>query len=389
MLKKVKVIKSINEDPLSYLIDLIIRLSKILTKGRGLTRNGVKAFLLFFLTGGLVYQHTILPTTVWDIVKLYWIPLIFLIYFFMDLGENIDKINNFFKKLSQKTDFIYESIMDGSISHNDLELYLMTLPFSYDQIINIIEKLVSDEQFTSSSQNSLLQNNAIYRVDTYSSIKESFTNPLIIDGSEVNVEWTSSAVCVFLKKTSGKLPKKYLNNLIEMYKEYPSVLVAIGFFHQYRLDKTDENGIIAKTDIQMEQKDLKTQINKDDTDIQMEHSDLKTQINKDDIAYFKIGYEFKYDNVLYNIFSKIFIILFAIFIIYSLLALNNIDKGNDDFYFVGLLALVLTGFKFISYVQRNEFIWSIKKHLKKYHFIDDDFVANKIINDLNKAMYDS
>ena len=371
MPKILKPKESINEDPVSYLIDLIIRLSKILTKGRGLTRNGVKALFLFFLTGSLVYQHTILPTTAWDIVKLYWIPFIFLIYFFMDLGKNIDKINDFFKKLSQKTDFIYESIMDGSISHDDLELYLMTLPFSYDQIINIIEKLVSDEQFTSSSQNSLLQNNAIYRVDTYSSIKESFTNPLIIDGSEVNVEWTSSAVCVFLKKTSEKLSKEYLNNLIKIYKEYPSVLVAIGLFHQYRLDKTDENGIIAETDIQMEQRDLKTQINKDDT------------------TYFKIGYEFKYDNVFYKIFNTTFIILFIIFIIFLFLVLNSIDKGNNGFYVLGLFALVVINSTVLSYVQRNEFIWSIKKHLKKYDFIKDDFVANKIINDLNKAMYNS
>ena len=371
MPKKLKLIKSINEDPVSYLIDLIIRLSKILTKGRGLTRNGVKAFLLFFLTGSLVYQHTILPTTPWDIVKLYWIPLIFLMYFFMDLGQNIDQINNFFKKLSQKTDFIYESIMDGTISHDDLELYLMTLPFSYDQIINIIKKLVCDEQFTSSSQNSLLQNNAIYRVDTYSSIKESFTNPLIIDGSEVNVEWTSSAVCVFLKKTSEKLPEKYLKNLIKMYKEYPSVLVAIGFFHQYRLDKTNENGIIAETDIQMEQRDLKTQNNKDDT------------------AYFKIGHEFKYDNILYKIFSIISFILFIIFIIFAFIYINNIDNEYYFYYAMGLFALFLINSKVVSYIQRNEFIWSIKKHLKKYHSIEDDFVANKIINDLNKAMHNS
>lgn len=371
MRRILKPIKSINEDPVSYLIDLIMRLSKILTKGRGLTRNGVKAFLLFILTGSLVYQNTILPTIPWDIVKLYWVPLIFLMYFLMDLGQNIDKINNFFKKLSQKTDFIYESIMDGSISHNDLELYLMTLPFSYDQIINIINKLVCDEQFTSSSQNSLLQNNAIYRVDTYSSIKKSFTDPFIIDGSEVNIEWTSSAVCVFLKNTSEKLPKEYLNDIIKMYKEYPSVLVAIGFFHQYRLDKTNENGIIAETDIQMEQRDLKTQNNKDDT------------------AYFKIGYEFKYDNILYKIFNTAYYILFIIIIIFALLVLNNTDDKYYSFCFFGSSALILIESKIVSYIEKNEFIWSIKKHLKKYHSIEDDFVANKIINDLNKAMHNS
>ena len=149
------------------------------------------------------------------------------------------------------------------------------------------------------------------------------------------------------------------------------MLVAIGLFHQYRLDKTDENGIIAETDIQMEQRDLKTQINKDDT------------------TYFKIGYEFKYDNVFYKIFNTTFIILFIIFIIFLFLVLNSIDKGNNGFYVLGLFALVVINSTVLSYVQRNEFIWSIKKHLKKYDFIKDDFVANKIINDLNKAMYNS
>ena len=120
MVQIIKPKEPINDDPISYLIDLIIRFSKILTKGRGLSRNGVKAFLLFLLTAGLLYGNTNMPTKTFDILKLYWVPLIFMVYFLADLGRNIDRVNNFFKKLSQKTDYIYETIMGGTINHVDL-----------------------------------------------------------------------------------------------------------------------------------------------------------------------------------------------------------------------------------------------------------------------------
>jgi len=42
-------------DPISFLVDLIIKISKNLTKGRGLSRRGVNALFLFFLTALLLY----------------------------------------------------------------------------------------------------------------------------------------------------------------------------------------------------------------------------------------------------------------------------------------------------------------------------------------------
>ena len=332
--------KSIDEDPIAYLIDLVISFSKILTKGRGLSRNGVKAFLLFLLTAGLLYQNTILPTNTWEIVTLYWIPLIFLTYFFIDLGRNIDRINNFFKKLSQKTDFIYENIIDGSISHEELEFYLRTLPFSYEQITDIIKKLVDEGQFTAGAQNSLLKNNAIYRIDTLPLIRDSFINPISIEDSTVNIEWRSSATCVFLKNNSGNLTKEYLDKLIEKYKESPSVLVAIGFHHHYRKDDTENN-------------------------------------------YFKIGYEFKdskpwlkITKFLYNLSIVVFIIL----ILFILANLSEKEKFVVYFYIIGFLPIIMM--LIISYVEKNELIWSLKKHLKNYD-LKDDFIVQNILHDLN------
>jgi len=37
-------------DPISYFVDLIIQISKNITKGRGLSRRGVNALFLFCLT---------------------------------------------------------------------------------------------------------------------------------------------------------------------------------------------------------------------------------------------------------------------------------------------------------------------------------------------------
>lgn len=335
--------KSIDEDPIAYLIDLVISFSKILTKGRGLSRNGVKALLLFLLTAGLLYQNTILPTNTWEIVKLYWIPLIFLMYFFVDLGRNIDRVNNFFKKLSQKTDFIYDNIMEGSISHDELEFYLRTLPFSYEQITEIIIKLINEGQFTAGAQNSLLQNDVIYRIDTLPLIKESFINPISIKDSTVNIEWMSSATCVFLTNMSGNLTTEYLDKLIERYKEYPSVLVAIGFHYYYRKSDTDE------------------------------------AVNN----YIKIGSEFKNSKLWLKIANFSFIVQTLIFLssgIY-LISLNPDKQISFMIYVFYSGILFITGIFVSSYVAQNQFIWSLKKHLTNYD-LKDDFIVDTILYDV-------
>lgn len=248
--------KPIDENPIAYLVDLIISFSKTISKGRGgLSKNGVKALLLFLLTAGLLYAHTELPSKPWDIVKLYSVPFIFLLYFFVDLGKNIGWVNRFFKKLQQRTDFIYENIMEDTISHEDLELYLMTLSFSYEQIKTIIQKLVDSAQFTPNIQKSLLQNKIIYRVDTFPLIKDSLINSGVLN----NIDWAPPAVCIFLSNENENLPKEYLDKLINKYREHPSVLFAIGYFNQYKKDEPD-------------------------------------------IIYFKMGYEFKYTASLLKFF---------------------------------------------------------------------------------------
>jgi len=99
-----------------------------------LSKNGVNALLLFFLTSGLLISYVPWPTTLIEGLKLFIVPLIFLWYAVVDLAKNIDKINNFFQRLGQTTDFIYDSIMKGSIKHKDMNLYLSYLPFNFEQI---------------------------------------------------------------------------------------------------------------------------------------------------------------------------------------------------------------------------------------------------------------
>lgn len=317
----------------SYLLDLIIQISKTLTKGRGLSKNGVNAFLLFLLTAGLIYTNTEMPTTYSARFKLYFVPLIFLIYFIVDLGKNIEKVNRFFKRLQQRTEFTYDNIMKGAISHEDLEFYLWTLPFSFDQIKNIIEKLVNSGQFTPYVQNNLLRNKEIYRVDILPFIKDSL----------INIDWAPSAVCVFLSEMSGNLPTEYLDKLIEKYGKHPSVLVAMGYFHRYKNGGQD--------------------------------------------VYFKLGYEFKYTKYLVMFLKYSIIALFALVVSLGiiLILLPTSQQIYYTKYFFGLAVLsVITAFIF-DYVREHHFIWSIKRYIKKFNSLKDNYVIEKIISDMDEA----
>lgn len=82
-------------DSISYLVELIIQISKYITRGRGLSKNGVNALLLFFLTFGLLISYVAWPITIKEGLKLFIVPLIFLWFVVVDLAKNIDKINNF------------------------------------------------------------------------------------------------------------------------------------------------------------------------------------------------------------------------------------------------------------------------------------------------------
>ena len=238
--------------------------------------------------------------------------------------------------------------MDGTISHADLELYLMSLPFSYEQITSIINKLVDDGQFTSDAQKNLLHNNAIYRIDTFPLIKKSFIEPVLLKDSMMDIEWAPPAVCVFLRKMRGNLPAKYLDEVVEKNKACPSILVAIGFYHHYRNDD--------------------------------KHNNI--------VPYFKIGYEFKNSKPWLNIVNYLFILLFTIFVLFSLTVITLFPSKSESlvFYQMGLGFLAAVLFFIQLHVRKNQFIWSIRKHLKNYKIIKDDYVAEKIANDVHGAI---
>lgn len=335
-------------DSISYLTELIFQLSKYVTK-RGLSKNGVYALELFFLTGGLLLTNTQMPTTLMGILKIYSFPLLFFLYFFMDLARNIDGINIFFRKLGQKTEFIYQNIIDGNINYEDLELNLSDLNFSYKQITDIIKKLVDSEQFTPNAQNRLLQNRAIYRIDTLPLIKDSFINPITFNNiltedsdaigtNSINIKWTPSAVCIFLSKMPNNLTNEYLDKLREKYREHPSVLIAIGHFYKYK---------------------------------------------KSEDTYIKMGNEFKYSGNISKILKFLVASIFVIFISYAIYVGPSPNNGQQtiNLYLVGLAALLIIFLLVHNYVEKNDLTWSLKSHLKNYDVIKDDFVVNKIISD--------
>ncbi|VVB89604.1 Uncharacterised protein [uncultured archaeon] len=342
---------------IAYLVELIIQFSKYITKGRGLSKNGVNALLLFLLTAGLLYTNTEMPKTLMDGLKLYWVSLIFLCYSLVDLANNREEINRFFRRLGRRIEYTYEKIMDGSINYEDLEYELSDLSFSYNQIKDIIKKLIDSGQFTPNIQSSLLLNNSIYRIDIMQLIQDSFIKPVIINPVQeqeqfeqgkkaiietlpINIKWTSSAVCIFLSKRRKNLSKEYLDELIDKYGEYPSVLIAIGHFCRYK--------------------------------------------RGEDTYFFRIGTEFKYTKLRTKFSMALLLSTTAIFLVFAFSMINlpvNV-KQSYSFYSSVIIALVLLSALVFIYVANNDLLWSLKSHLKKYNVIKDDFLASEIISDL-------
>ena len=321
--------ESFSIDPVSYFTELIIQISKNLTKGRGLSKRGVNAFFLFLLTGSLLYVNTIMPTNFINILKLYYIPIIFLIYFIYDITKNIQKLDRFWRRIFQKTDFGYNNIINGNISLGDLEFYISTLSFTREQIEHIILNMQDSDQFTPNIQNGLLHNKNIYRVDTLPLIKESL----------INFNWTSSAICTFLRFTRRNLSPEYLDKLIDKYGENPSILFAIGHFHNYNIHN---------------------------------------------LSFYKMGNEFKCFKDLYN---KVFTYTILFFIgINLLLMLIFLIYYEYRIFILGLtiltFVLYLLIFRFIKILTNKIFTFIITRHIKKYDCVDDNNIINKLIDDL-------
>lgn len=216
----------IDTDPYSYVSDLIINLSKSITKGQGLSQRGVNSLFLFVLTSGLLYSYTQFPQNLTGFFDIYKVPLIFLFYVFMDLLKNIPRINNFFMITFNKSDFIYCSILSGSIRIYDLEYYLKKLPFNSEQLMNITNYLIENDHFSSRFQSSLMRNDALYII-----LSNNYVKKLILDH-----DFTSQSVCIYLRQTRDRLSDEYLDELIKKYGNFSSVLFCIGFYNFYKSD---------------------------------------------------------------------------------------------------------------------------------------------------------
>jgi hypothetical protein len=224
-----KISKYIDTDPYSYISELIIQISKNITNGRGLSQAGVNSLFLFLLTGGLLYEHTIFPQTTIGFFKLYIVPLLFLLYFFIDILKNIPRINTIFMITFRRNDFVYSNIISDSINLYVLDYYLRNLPFNSEQVINIVKNLIRNKQFSPSSQTSLMHNRSLYGIKSINYIKN-----LLLD-----FNFTSSSVCIFLYHMQNSLDYEYLDKIIDKYGCFPSVLFCVGHFHKYKKDDSN------------------------------------------------------------------------------------------------------------------------------------------------------
>lgn len=330
--------KVIDIDPVSYISDLLIQLSKYITKGQGLSKKGINSLLLTILTSGLLYVNTTFPKTTGEFLKLYIIPILFLLFFIIDLSKSINPVNRFFKRIFQRTEFIYYEILSGRVSLNDLDFNINIISFEKNKLEKIIDYLTKNDQLTPKIQISLLSNTSIYRLDALPMVKERM----------LQMNWESSAVCTFLKKTALNLSRGYLDELIEKYDEKPSIKFAVGHFHGY-----DE-----------------------DSDI-----------------YYKLGKQFKFKNPLLK-FSRFLVFMSGITLIaiISVVILSTILKLSisnivipiyQGFVYVFALAIIST----IVISNHNSYFLSrtLKKYIINNSDIKNEFIIDEIISDITDA----
>ena len=330
--------KIIDIDPVSYISDLLIQFSKYITKGQGLSKKGVNSLLLTVLTSGLLYVNTTFPKTTGEFLKLYIIPVLFLFFFIIDFLKSINPVNRFFKRIFQRTEFIYYEILSGRVSLNDLGFNINIISFEKNKLEGIIDYLTKNDQFTPKIQISLLSNTSIYRLDTLPMIKERM----------LRMNWESSAVCTFLKNTALNLSEGYLDKLIEKYNEKPSIKFAVGHFHGY--DKGSD-------------------------------------------IYYKLGKQFEFKNPLFK-FSKFLVLMSGIVLItiifvvilYTLLKLsisNMVFPIYQGIVYVFALAIISTIVisNFNSYFLNR----TLKKYFQNNFDVKNDFITDEIISDLTDA----
>ena len=99
-----------------YLIDFIMKLFRIIFKGKEISRQGAHAFALFILTVSILYPNTTFPDNLIGFLKIYGVSFLFFSYFMIDALQNFDRIDRILRKFQQKTDLAYEDIINDVVT---------------------------------------------------------------------------------------------------------------------------------------------------------------------------------------------------------------------------------------------------------------------------------
>lgn len=235
-----------------YLIDFIMKLFRIIFKGKEISRQGAHAFALFILTVSILYPNTTFPDNLIGFLKIYGVSFLFFSYFMIDALQNFDRIDRILRKFQQKTDLAYEDIINDVVTGDELANLLNSTSFSCEQLKEIINHLEENNQFTRLAQYNLLLRSNDFTIKTDNYIQELLTKHEENKENEENEEknkddeknkdgsFDSLAICTYVENKKFKLNDSIIKNFYEIYINEPSVIFTIGRYHHY-IDVDDFN----------------------------------------------------------------------------------------------------------------------------------------------------
>ncbi|PKP58636.1 MAG: hypothetical protein CVT89_02545 [Candidatus Altiarchaeales archaeon HGW-Altiarchaeales-2] len=229
---KEEVIKEniINPNPVGYFVDLIYTISTNIKKGKGLSKKGVYALLLFILTASLVYPLTGFPSLT-NLNYTTLTPLFFLSYFIYDVLKNFESVKRFVRKINQKKDLAYEDIMSNGIPIEEVKSALYNISFSAQQYKDIIKHLMDIKEFDAAAQRNIFANTYIFSGDLLLFIKEYV----------IKNQWHPSAVCMLLYQKENCLNEEFLQQILEKYRNFKSVIFCLGKYQYLTFNEKNFN----------------------------------------------------------------------------------------------------------------------------------------------------
>jgi len=330
-------------DVASFLVGLISRVFFSIT-GKELQEDAEKAFAYFLVFFSLIIGIVGWPKNLSDLMHIYWgAPLVFLLYSVFVAGQNWKQINRFFKKFQQRTELAFIDIIEDRVHHDDLEILLSTMSFNLDQIEEIIEHLKKRDQFTPNAQCSLLSNKKVYGTEIFPFIKDSL----------ISEDWESSAICIFLIESEGRLDEEYIKKLIEKYKGRKSIIFCVGRYYNY-----------------------------------------KPELSQEEKRYFDVGFNFqikkmRVSKLLYNSYPWIFLIIFISTSLFFGIKLSSFLSVSVTFFPIFLIFIVIYLFG-LNWIFTPIFNWilniifkdEVRKELKKQGIEISPFELEKFDRDL-------